>query len=71
MPTRPDRYPAPAAWRKGSASADQGGCVEISAHESFVLVRDSKNANGVMLEIPSASWHELIRRIRNGQLDCG
>jgi hypothetical protein len=71
MPTRPTRYPAPATWRKSSASADQSDCVEISAYESFVLVRDSKNANGVVLEIPSGSWHDLMRRIRNEQLDCG
>jgi hypothetical protein len=70
MPARPDRYPA-TTWRKSSASADQGGCVEISVHESFVLVRDSKNANGVMLKILSGSWHDLTWRIRNEQLDYG
>ena len=70
MPARPDRYPA-TTWRKSSASADQGGCVEIRVHESFVLVRDSKNANGVVLEISSGPWRELMRRIRNGELDCG
>jgi hypothetical protein len=70
MPARPDRYPA-TMWRKSSASADQGACVEISAHKSFVLVRDSQNREGVVLEIPSRPWRELIRCIRNGQLDCG
>jgi len=70
MAARPDRYPAP-TWRKSSASADQGGCVEISVHGSFVLVRDSKNANGVTLEIPSGSWRGLMRRIRIGDLDDG
>jgi Domain of unknown function (DUF397) len=49
----------------------QGNCVEISVHESFVLVRDSKNANGVVLEIPAGPWRELMRRIRNGELGCG
>ena len=70
MPAGPDRYPA-TTWRKGSTSADQGGCVEISVRGSFVLVRDSKNVNGVTLEIPSGSWGELMRRIRNGNLDDG
>ena len=70
MPARPDRYPA-TTWRKSGASVEQGECVEISAGESFVLVRDSKNTNGVVLEIPSGPWRELMRRIRNGQLDCG
>ena len=70
MPARPDRYPA-TTWRKSSATADQGNCVEISVHESFVLVRDSKNANGFVLEIPAGPWRELMRRIRNGELGCG
>ena len=70
MPARPDRYPA-ATWRKSSVSQEQGECVEISVRESFVLVRDSKNINGAVLEIPFGSWHELMRAIRIGQLDCG
>jgi hypothetical protein len=70
MPARPDPYPA-TTWRKSSTSADQGGCVEISVRGSFVLVRDSKSANGVTLEIASGSWRELMRRIRNGDLDDG
>jgi Domain of unknown function (DUF397) len=70
MTARPDQCPV-TTWRKSSASADQDGCVEISAQKLFVLVRDSKNATGVMLKIPSGSWCELMRRIRNGQLDCG
>ncbi|MGH3670534.1 MAG: DUF397 domain-containing protein [Pseudonocardiaceae bacterium] len=70
MPARPDWYPA-TTWRKSTASADQGACVEISAHKSFVLVRDSKNVNGIMLKIPSGTWRELMRRIGNEQLDCG
>ena len=70
MPARPDRYIA-TTWRKSSASSDQEGCVEISAHSSFVLVRDSKDVSGVTLKIPTGSWHDLMRRIRNGQLRCG
>lgn len=71
MPTRPDRYPAPTEWRKSSASADQGGCVEISAYKTFMLVRDSKNPSGVTLRISFGSWRDLISRIRNGRPDRG
>jgi len=70
MPARPDRYPAP-MWRKSSASQGATECVEISASESFVLVRDSKNTNGVTLEIPAGSWNDLMWRIRNELLDGG
>ncbi|MGD0246610.1 MAG: DUF397 domain-containing protein [Streptosporangiaceae bacterium] len=70
MPARPDRYPA-TTWRKSSASADQGTCVEVAARKPFVLVRDSRNADGATLEILFDRWRELMKRIRNGQLDCG
>lgn len=68
MPARVDRYPA-TTWRKSSASQGATECVEISVHESFVLVRDSRNQEGVVLGIPSGSWGELMRRIKNGELD--
>ena len=70
MPARPDRYPA-SAWRKSHASADQAACIEITVRESFVLVRDSRNKNGAVLEFALGPWLELMRRIRKGELDRG
>ena len=68
MPARPDRYPA-SAWRRSRASADQGTCVEIRVRRSFVQVRDSRDKNSAVLEIPFDAWVELMRRIRKGGLD--
>ena len=70
MPDRPDRYPA-SAWRRSHASADQGACLEIRVRGSFVQVRDSRNKNRTILEIPFDSWMELMRRIRKGELGRG
>jgi hypothetical protein len=70
MPARPAQNPA-TAWRKSRASADSGACVEVVAWKTFVLVRDSQNADGARLKIPSDPWRELMRRIRNEQLDYG
>jgi len=68
MPARVDRYPA-LTWRKSTASSGATECVEMSVRESFVLVRDSRNQEGAVLGIPSGSWRELMRRIKNGDLD--
>ena len=67
MPARPDRYPA-SAWRRSRASADQGACVEIRVRGSSVQVRDSRDKNSSILEIPFTSWVELMQRIRKGEL---
>jgi hypothetical protein len=70
MPARPNRYPA-TTWRKSHASADQGECVEIAVQGSFVLIRDSRDKNGVVLGFTFGPWLELMGRIRKGELDCG
>jgi len=70
MPARPDRNPA-TTWRKSHASADQGACVEIAVVGSSVLVRDSRNENSAALGFTFGQWQELMRRIRNGELDRG
>ena len=64
MPAWPDQYPA-ATWRKSRASADQGACVEIAVWESFVLVRDSQNQSGAILEFTPTQWLGLVRRVKN------
>lgn len=51
-------------WRKSSASADAGNCVEIASADSSVLVRDSYDQSGTMLEFTSTQWRSFMRRIR-------
>ena len=53
-------------WRKSSASAGAGECVEVAKSDSFVLARDSRDQSGVVLEITSAQWLRLLRRIKDG-----
>jgi hypothetical protein len=54
-------------WRTSRASADQGACVEVSCRGSSVLVRDSRDRSGVVLELSSAQWRSLVTRIRRGK----
>lgn len=57
------------AWRTSRASADQGACVEVAAcRGSSVLVRDSRDRSGVVLELTSAQWRDLVTRLRGGRL---
>jgi hypothetical protein len=48
-------------WRKSSYS-DGGGsdCVEVAVGEWEAAVRDSKNAAGPELALPSASWRRFV-----------
>jgi hypothetical protein len=57
-------------WRKASRS-DEGNCVEVAeAHDGrTVAVRDSKDADGPMLEFSRSGWQTFIDDVRNGEFD--
>jgi hypothetical protein len=46
-------------WRKSSFSANGGECVEVSWPEE-VAVRDSKAAEGPVLDFPVAGWRKFL-----------
>jgi hypothetical protein len=54
------------AWRKSSHSGGNGGnCVEVNTtSDSFVPVRDSKDASRGHLLIPSTSWSSLTGALK-------
>jgi uncharacterized protein DUF397 len=64
MAAMQDRYAA-AVWRKSSASADSGTCIEVAALRSSVLVRDSRNRSGGVLEVSREQWHAFLARVRS------
>jgi hypothetical protein len=45
MPTQPAQH-STLNWRKSSASADAGECVEVATSGRSVLVRDSHDQSG-------------------------
>ena len=55
-------------WRTSSASAGAGECVEIANSDPFVLARDSRDREGVVLELTAGQWFGLVRRIKNGEI---
>ena len=52
------------AWRKSTAS-DTSGCVEVAVVDGSVLIRDSVNPNGPMLELPPVAWSFFLTRARS------
>lgn len=51
-------------WRASSASGGTGNCVEIASAKQSVLVRDSRNQSGTVLEFPPGQWSSFLHRVR-------
>jgi Domain of unknown function (DUF397) len=47
------------AWRKSTAS-NSGACVEVATVDGSVLVRDSMNRTGPILQMPSSAWSAFL-----------
>jgi uncharacterized protein DUF397 len=65
MPARPAQH-VTLNWRKSSASAGQGECVEVATSGQSVLARDSRAQAGPVLAFTSSQWLGLLQRIKNG-----
>ena len=66
MTAQPNRSSTP-IWRKSSASAGGGECVEVGQWKSSVLVRDSGERSGTILEFTLAQWRGFVQRVKNGK----
>jgi hypothetical protein len=64
MGAQADRYSS-AVWRKSNRSGNSGDCVEIASTGASVLVRDSHDRSGEVLELSVPGWRQLVGRIRN------
>lgn len=53
-------------WIKSSHSGSEGNCVEIAAAADHLLIRDSSNTGGPVLEVPVAVWQQFTRRLAEG-----
>jgi hypothetical protein len=70
MATPPNRDLA-FSWLKNSAGADGTNCVEAACWESSVLVRDSRDQSGTVLEFSPVQWREFVHRIKDGEAALG
>jgi Domain of unknown function (DUF397) len=52
-------------WRKSKDSFANGNCVEVTDEVTDgVLVRNSKDRNGVVLRFSSGTWRLFIRQLK-------
>jgi hypothetical protein len=63
-PLSPPSY----VWRKSTKSGT-GNCVEVSNSGDSVLVRDSKNRLGGILEFTIHEWEAFLAGARLGEFD--
>ena len=55
-------------WVKSSFSFSNGNCIEVaSLNGGSVGVRDSKNAEGLVLRFTQPEWHAFLGGVRNGE----
>ncbi|MEV3977846.1 DUF397 domain-containing protein [Nonomuraea sp. NPDC049758] len=59
-----------ARWRKSSASADTGQCVEVATNlPGIIAVRDSKNPHGPALMFTPAEWKAFLHGVSQGEFN--
>jgi hypothetical protein len=65
-----DVQPVVLVWRKASASATNGNCVELALlPEGGVAVRDSKDKSGSVLCFTQAEWAAFVAGMAAGEFD--
>ena len=48
-------------WRKSVRSMNAGNCVEVAADSGAVLVRDSRDPDGLVVRFPAEAWRAFGR----------
>jgi hypothetical protein len=61
--------PCDLSWRTARRSAGNGACVEVATARRHVLVRDSKDQDGPVVQYPSGAWQTFLANARKGQFD--
>ena len=63
MPSRQSRPTL--NWRTSTFSGADGGCVEIASEDGSVLVRDSRQRSGPVLQFSPELWSSFMERLRD------
>ncbi len=66
--TRAKRPGSGSYWVKSSFSFSNGNCVEVASLSSGIVgVRDSRDAEGLVLRFTPDKWHAFLGGVRNGE----
>ena len=58
-------------WRKARRSANNGACVEVAPANGQILIRDSKDLAGPIIQCSASSWHTFLGGAKKGQFNPG
>ncbi|MEU6603599.1 DUF397 domain-containing protein [Streptomyces shenzhenensis] len=60
-------------WITSTYSENGGACVEVAANliasRGVIPIRDSKNPNGPVLDIPAHAFTSFVAEVKTGQFD--
>jgi len=56
-------------WRKARRSVATGECVEVAPIVGNIVVRDSMNPDGLVLQYSTASWRSFLTAAKRGSFD--
>ncbi|MFM9698990.1 DUF397 domain-containing protein [Streptomyces europaeiscabiei] len=60
-------------WFKASYSNNGGQCIEVAANlvatRGVVPIRDSKNPNGPVLDVPANAFSSFVTGVKAGEFD--
>lgn len=51
-------------WRKSSYSGGEGNCVEVGHGPARVLVRDTQDRSGPVLDVPAEAWRAFAAEVK-------
>jgi hypothetical protein len=58
-------------WRTARRSAGNGACVEVAPAPGSILVRDSQDQGGPVVQYSGDSWYAFLCAAKKGQYDLG
>jgi hypothetical protein len=46
-----------------------GECIEVAQHDGMIILRDSTQPRGTMLQYAASDFGAFVRRVKSGRLD--
>ena len=57
------------AWRTARRSVGNGACVEVTPASGHILVRDSKDRSGPVINYSERSWRQFVTSAKAGRFN--
>ena len=50
-------------------SCESGACVEVAANQNTILIRNSRQPDGPLIEYTAEEWHAFVSGVKEGDFD--